>query len=144
MATSWSALSPISARLALAESGRKNSYSARGTSVRERCNQTTNVMILMFIGAIFFKWDVSSAISFATVLIHWELMPSGELMISEQKKRARQQPVLDFRQAPVVQIRADVLLVMLRRTGCYDVLVDIHDRQCLLTVRAKRWRTSSR
>ena len=66
----------------------------------------------------FFKRDILSAILFATVLIHWELMPSGEFISSEQKKRARQRPILDFWQAPVVQLRADVLSVTLRRTGC--------------------------
>jgi hypothetical protein len=44
-------------------------------------------------------------------------MPSGELIRSEQKKRARRQPILDLRQAPVVQLNADALLVMLRSTG---------------------------
>ena len=66
----------------------------------------------------FFRRDILSAILFATVLIHWELMPSGEFISRDQKKRARQQPILDFRQAPVFQLRADVLLVTLRRTGC--------------------------
>ena len=54
---------------------------------------------------------MSSAISFATVLIHCELMP-------EQKKRAGWRPIFDFLHAPVVQLRADVLSVTLRRTGC--------------------------
>ena len=61
---------------------------------------------------------MSSAILFATVLIHWELMPKGELIRSEQKKRASLRPILDLLHAPVVQLRANVLLVMLRRTGC--------------------------
>ena len=61
---------------------------------------------------------MSSAISFAVVLIHWELMPRGELIRSEQKKRANLRPIFDFLHAPVVQLRADVLLVTLRRTGC--------------------------
>ena len=64
--------------------------------------------------------DMSSAISFAVVLIHWELMPRGELIRSEQKKHARQQPILDLLHAPVVQLRADVLSVMLRRIECYS------------------------
>ena len=58
-----------------------------------------------------------SAISFATVLIHCELMPRGELIRSEQKKRASRRPIFDFLHAPVVQLRADVLSVTLRRTG---------------------------
>ena len=59
-----------------------------------------------------------SAISFATVLIHWELMTRGELIRSEQKKRASMRPIFDLLHAPVVQLRADVLSVMLRRTRC--------------------------
>ena len=45
-------------------------------------------------------------------------MPRGELIRSEQKKRASRRPIFDFLHAPVVQLRADVLLVTLRRTGC--------------------------
>ena len=45
-------------------------------------------------------------------------MPRGELIRSEQKKRARRRPILDLLHAPVVQLRADVLLATLRRTGC--------------------------
>ena len=58
------------------------------------------------------------AILFATVLIHWELTPRGELIRREQKKRARRRLILDFLHAPVVQLRAKVLSVTLRRTGC--------------------------
>ena len=61
---------------------------------------------------------MSSAILFAAVLIHWELMPRGELIRSKQKKRASLRPIFDLLHAPVVQLRADVLLVTLRRTGC--------------------------
>ncbi len=50
------------------------------------------------------------------MLIHWELMPSGELIRSEQKKCARRQPILDLQQAPVVQLNANALLVTLRST----------------------------
>ena len=46
-------------------------------------------------------------------------MPRGKLVrVGEQKKRARQRPILDLLHAPVVQLRDDVLLVTLRRTGC--------------------------
>ena len=45
-------------------------------------------------------------------------MPRGKLIRSEQKKRARGQPILDLLHAPMVQLRADVLSVTLRRTGC--------------------------
>ena len=61
---------------------------------------------------------MSSAILFAVVLIHWELMPRGELIRSKQKKRASLQPIFDLLHAPVVQLRADVLSVTLSRTGC--------------------------
>ena len=60
---------------------------------------------------------MSSAISFATVLIHLELMPRGEFISSEQKKRASLRPMFDFLHAPVVHLRADILSVTLRRTG---------------------------
>ena len=61
---------------------------------------------------------MSSAISFALVLIYCELMPRGELIRSKQKKRASLQPIVDLLHAPVVQLRADVLSVTLRSTGC--------------------------
>ena len=61
---------------------------------------------------------MSSAILFATVLIFWELMPRGKLIRSKQKKRASLRPIFDLLQAPVVQLRADMLSVTLRRTGC--------------------------
>ena len=61
---------------------------------------------------------MSFAISFATVLIHWELMPRGELIRSKQKKRAILQPIFDLLHVPVVQLRAEVLSVALRRTWC--------------------------
>ncbi len=51
------------------------------------------------------------------MLIHWELIPRGELIRSEQEKRARRRPILDLQQAPVVQLNADALLVTLRSTG---------------------------
>ncbi len=41
---------------------------------------------------------------------------------SEQKKRARRRPILDLRQAPVVQLNAGALSVTLRSTG-YGSLV---------------------
>ena len=61
---------------------------------------------------------MSSTILFAAVLIRWDLMPRGKLIRSKQKKRASLQPIDDLLHAPVVQLRADVLLVTLRRTGC--------------------------
>ncbi len=56
------------------------------------------------------------------MLINWELMPSGELIRSKQKKCARRWPILDLQQAPVVQLNADALLVTMRSTG-YRLLV---------------------
>ena len=45
-------------------------------------------------------------------------MPRGELIRSEQKRRASLRPIFDFLHAPVVQLRADILLLTLSRTGC--------------------------
>ena len=64
-----------------------------------------------------FSREISSAIALADVEIHWELTPRGELISSEQKKRASKRPSFDFRQGPVVQLSADMLSVTLRRTG---------------------------
>ncbi len=61
--------------------------------------------------------EISSAILLSSVLIHLELILSGELIMSEQKKQASRWPTLDFLQAPVVQFRAEALLVTLSRTG---------------------------
>ena len=65
----------------------------------------------------FFRREMLSAIMLAFVLIHWELMPSGELINSRQKNLARSWPIFDFLQAPVVQLSEEVLSVTLRRTG---------------------------
>jgi hypothetical protein len=51
------------------------------------------------------------------MLIHWELMPRGELIRIEQKKRARRWPILDLQHAPMVQLNADALSVTLSSTG---------------------------
>ena len=45
-------------------------------------------------------------------------MPRGELVRREQKKHASWRPIFDFLHAPVVQLRAGILPVTLRRTGC--------------------------
>ncbi len=52
-------------------------------------------------------------------------MPRGELIRSKQKKHARRQPILDLKHAPVVQLNADALSVMLSSTG-YGLLCDFH------------------
>ncbi len=56
------------------------------------------------------------------MLIHWELIPRGESIRSEQKKRARRWPILDLGQVPVVQLNANALSVTLRSIG-YGLLV---------------------
>ena len=56
-----------------------------------------------------FLREISSVIALADVQIHWELTPRGELISSEQKKRASKRPSFDFRQGPVVQLRAHVI-----------------------------------
>ena len=53
--------------------------------------------------------EMSSAILLSSVLIHLEFIPSGELIMSEQKNRASRRPTFDFLHAPVVQLRADGL-----------------------------------
>ena len=53
----------------------------------------------------------------AAVGIHLELIPSGELMSSEQNKRASSLPVVDPLQFVVVQRCAEELSVMFNRTG---------------------------
>ncbi len=60
---------------------------------------------------------MSSAIALCSMLIHWELMPRGELIRVEQKKRVRRQPILDLQHAPVVKLKVDALSVKLRSTG---------------------------
>jgi hypothetical protein len=72
--------------------------------------------------AAVFAREMSSVIALWSVLIQWELIPRGELIRSEQKKRARRRPILDLQQAPVVQLNADALSVTLRSTG-YGSLV---------------------
>ncbi len=47
---------------------------------------------------------MSSAILLSSVLIHLEFIPSGELIMSEQKNRASRRPTFDFLHAPVVQL----------------------------------------
>jgi hypothetical protein len=60
---------------------------------------------------------MSPAIALCRVLIHWELMPRGKLIRSKVKKRARRRPILDLPNAPVVQLKVDAFLVMLRSPG---------------------------
>ncbi len=65
----------------------------------------------------FLRQDMSSAILMSTVLIHWELMPSGELINREQKKQPSKRPILDLLHVCRVQERAEELSVTFRSTG---------------------------
>ncbi len=65
----------------------------------------------------FFMQEMSSAIMFFFVLIHCELMPSGEFINSDQKKRASKRLILESVHVWMVQFDAEILSVMLRRTG---------------------------
>ena len=64
----------------------------------------------------FLMQEILSAILLLLVLIHLELIPSGKLIMSKQKKQAIKQPTINFLQAPAVQLKADALLVTLSRT----------------------------
>jgi hypothetical protein len=77
-----------------AMAGRDDSDSAVGTSVGEWSNQKKDVRLA--VGASAFSQEISSAIAFADVQIHWELTPRGELMSNEQKKCASKRPSFDF------------------------------------------------
>ena len=65
----------------------------------------------------FLMREILCAILLSSVLIHLELIPSGKLNMSEQKKQASKQPTFDLLQAPVVQLKAEALLVTFSRTG---------------------------
>jgi hypothetical protein len=69
------------------------------------------------VSVCFFKQEMSSAILLSLVLIHWELIPRGELVSNEQKKRASKRPILDLLQVCSVQDNADALSVMFSSTG---------------------------
>jgi hypothetical protein len=65
----------------------------------------------------FLKQEMLSAILLSIVLIHCELMPRGELINNEQKKRVSIHPIFDCLHVWSVQDRAEELLVTLRITG---------------------------
>ncbi len=73
----------------------------------------------------FFLQEISSATLLSSVLIHLELIPSGKLIMSKQKKQTSRQPTLDFLQAPVVQLRAEALSVTLSRTGYKSLVANV-------------------
>ena len=64
----------------------------------------------------FLMGEILSVILLLSVLIRLILIPSGKLIMSEQKKQARKRPTVNFLQAPVVQLKAEALLVTLSRT----------------------------
>ncbi len=61
--------------------------------------------------------DISLAILLLTVLIHCKLMPRGEFISKEQKKRPSKHPILDLLHVCSVQERADKMSVMFSSTG---------------------------
>jgi hypothetical protein len=65
----------------------------------------------------FLSQEMLSGILLSIVLIHCELMPRGELINNEQKKRASICPIFDHLHMWNVQDRAEELLVTLRITG---------------------------
>ncbi len=69
--------------------------------------------------------EISSAILLSSVLIYLALIPSGKLIMSEQKKQASRRLTLDFLQAPVVQLRAEALSVTLSRTGYGSLVANV-------------------
>jgi hypothetical protein len=99
LAISQSTGFPISARLALAESGKKSNESAPGMSGIRRNNQKSEADYL--VGAFFVR-DMLPTILLWSVLIYWEFIPSGELITSKQKNHAKNLPSLDFLQVWLV------------------------------------------
>ncbi len=64
------------------------------------------------------------------MLIHWELIPHGELIRSEQKNFARSLPSLDILQVWLVQLIAELGLVMLRSIGCRLYVMFLIENMC--------------
>ena len=65
----------------------------------------------------FFKQEILSAILLLSVLIRCKLIPRGESINNEQKKRASKRPILDLLQECSVQNNAEALSVMFSSTG---------------------------
>lgn len=53
------------------------------------------------------------------------LMPNGELISNEQKKRAKRRPIFDRLQVCIVQLSADVLSVIFSMTGYRSVVNEV-------------------
>ncbi len=74
----------------------------------------------------FLRQEMLSAILLSIVLIHYELMPRGELINNEQKKQASICPIFERLHGWSVQDNAEELSVMLRITGWgSSVTVDV-------------------
>ena len=72
-----------------------------------------------------------SAILLSTVLIHCKLMPSGELINREQKKRPSKRPILDLLHVCRVQERAEELSVQKYRIWIVgDIRRRLQDMEC--------------
>ena len=65
----------------------------------------------------FLRQDMSLAILLSSVLIHLELMPRGELIKKEQKKRPSKRPILDLLHVWSVHDKAEELSVIFNNTG---------------------------
>lgn len=59
--------------------------------------------------------------------IHLEFIPTGELMSHEQKKRDNNLPMGDVLQEFTVQLSADVLSVIFKRTGWGSSIIFVVD-----------------
>ena len=66
---------------------------------------------------LFLSREILSATSFSSVLIHFELIPSGDPISNPQKNLAKAQPARDFLDVCRVQFSALVLSVIFKITG---------------------------
>ncbi len=67
--------------------------------------------------------DIASAILLSSVLIHFALIPTLELIRRLQKNLARARPIIDFFNVWMVQFLALMLSVMHRTTGLGSLLI---------------------
>ncbi len=67
--------------------------------------------------------DIASAILFSSVLIHFALIPTLELIRRPQKNLARACPIIDFFDVWMVKFLALMLSVMHRMTGLGSSLI---------------------
>jgi hypothetical protein len=69
--------------------------------------------------------DISSAITLSFVLIHEELMPTFEPIMSPQNNLERARPIIDFMQVCVVHFFALMLPVMHKTAGYGLSMMDL-------------------